>query len=280
MYDDCSWKMTDGYFAVMYGYIYEGKAVSAARVLELMKNKHIEPIPSNIEALRDRSKTDSLGKALACLQITWLMVQCLARTIKHLPMSTLEIGTVGYAFITIAAYIIQWYKPKDIQIPTVLHRGPDAPQPDTRQNGTSQFSAESRRPEMAFLRFGMAYRIEVFVLVITCLLFGGWHCIAWNFTFPTFAELWMWRVCSILSAVPALVFVALIPFFNRDTSTSNDSDSQSDSDSDGPSTVLYNWLAVYLLCRGIVLGLMFIGLRSLPAAVFETIDWTTFFPHL
>jgi hypothetical protein len=38
-------------------------------------------------------------------------------------------------------------------------------------------------------------------------LFGGIHCLAWNFSFPTYTELVLWRICSIVTTVIAVLSV-------------------------------------------------------------------------
>ncbi|TFY55955.1 hypothetical protein EVG20_g9129, partial [Dentipellis fragilis] len=48
----CAWTLTDGYFALMDGYVYDGKAVDVKGIMELMRNGDIDPIPSNAPALR------------------------------------------------------------------------------------------------------------------------------------------------------------------------------------------------------------------------------------
>jgi hypothetical protein len=51
--------------------------------------------------------------------------------------------------------------------------------------------------------------------VVTSLLFfifGGLHCAAWNFPFPTLTEKWMWRVSSVVVAtiIPLVWLAALL----------------------------------------------------------------------
>ncbi|KAJ6584464.1 hypothetical protein B0H19DRAFT_1318406, partial [Mycena capillaripes] len=43
-------------------------------------------------------------------------------------------------------------------------------------------------------------------------VFGGIHCVAWNAHFPSSAELWMWRSCSLgVAVIPFLLAVTVIP---------------------------------------------------------------------
>ncbi|TFY66562.1 hypothetical protein EVG20_g4532 [Dentipellis fragilis] len=115
-----SWTLADAYYVTMNGYVFKNEAIGHEDLLKLMQEGQIDPVTSDELSIRDRSKADSLAKLISCCQILWLVIQCLARAIEHLPMSTLELGTVGTAFMAVIAYGFQWHKPKDILRPTVL----------------------------------------------------------------------------------------------------------------------------------------------------------------
>ncbi|KAA1473473.1 hypothetical protein DENSPDRAFT_839949 [Dentipellis sp. KUC8613] len=317
----CAWTLTDGYFAVMNGYVYDGQVVDATRVLALMRSGAIDPVPSDVQALWDRSKADALAKFIACVQVVWLMVQCLARTVEGLPMSTLELGTVGYAFITVAAYGFQWHKPKDIRTYTVLQPKAGAAAsagaipsvrsaveltPLTTTNNAEDHAgstsgsheciiraeedhANDRNNELVDLErqrstipndsntpipapnisWAAALSIEYertivyLVFAVASPVYGIWHCLAWNFAFPSRAEMWLWRIDSVVCVTAGTVSLVLIWYYNRN---------------------LTAWLMLLLFAhiatRLIILVEMFIGLRSLPAGVFQTVRWTTLIPHI
>jgi hypothetical protein len=56
--------------------------------------------------IQDHSKTDGLAKTLICLQILWLSVECVARKVYGLPLSTLEIHTFVHVVCSLAVYIL------------------------------------------------------------------------------------------------------------------------------------------------------------------------------
>ncbi|TFY52951.1 hypothetical protein EVG20_g10329, partial [Dentipellis fragilis] len=118
----CAWTIMDAYFEIMDGFVYDGKVIRHFQILELMQEGEIDLVRSDSLGIGDRSKADGIAKLIACVQIVWLMLQCLARAIKHMPLSTLELGTVGYAFVAILIYGLQWQKPKDVRMPIVLQR--------------------------------------------------------------------------------------------------------------------------------------------------------------
>lgn len=76
------------------------------------------------EEILDKSKADGLSKALACLQAGWFCTQIIARAIQNLPISLLELTTLAHAFCMIAAYILWWDKPFEVQEPVVINARP------------------------------------------------------------------------------------------------------------------------------------------------------------
>src|ERR1700753_2358928 len=69
--------------------------LNAAQQNELI-TENIMGMPAlTAKEIWDKSKADKFAKLLACLQIAWLSVTCAARAVQGLPISLLEIGTVG-----------------------------------------------------------------------------------------------------------------------------------------------------------------------------------------
>lgn len=68
----------------------------------------------------DRSKADNVGKCLVCLQAGWAIVECISRLINHLPLTLLEINTLGHVLCALLMYLFWLQKPLDVNEPTVL----------------------------------------------------------------------------------------------------------------------------------------------------------------
>ena len=66
----------------------------------------------------DRSKANVLGKALVCLQITWMLVECIARKAAGLPLTLLEIHTFVHVVCAISLYAF-WFKVRRTCAPNV-----------------------------------------------------------------------------------------------------------------------------------------------------------------
>ena len=108
--------------------------------------------------------------------------------------------------------------------------------------------------------------------------FGAIHCIAWDFSFPTHAELLIWRISSV--AITAVPFY--IPFMFGLVVVLMDNGFKIAVNIIGGIAFILLFLAfiLYILAWIFTLALAFTSLRDLPHEVFDTIHWTTFLPHV
>jgi hypothetical protein len=116
---------------------------------------------------------------------------------------------------------------------------------------------------------------ELAVAVVAA-VFGGIHFVAWTSQFPSRMEQMAWRMCSIAMVCVPLLFLFPIAHASRPSGNARKS----------------NWLqhiadmctvlgcVLYVLARSIILVLAFISLRSLPPGAYQTVDWTTYLPHI
>ena len=82
-------------------------ALSAMQILYACQKGIITGPPKLSTAdLEDRSKGDVLVKGAAVLQLTWLVVQMIARASEGLAISLLEVMTLAFALCAIATYIL------------------------------------------------------------------------------------------------------------------------------------------------------------------------------
>jgi len=59
----------------------------------------------------DRSKGDALFKLIAVLQMSWFIIQCVARGKQQLALTELELVTLALASLNVATFAIWWHKP-------------------------------------------------------------------------------------------------------------------------------------------------------------------------
>ena len=123
-------------------------------------------------------------------------------------------------------------------------------------------------------------RMGVFALF--GVIFGGLHCIGWNFMFPTHQEQTLWRSTSLFITVIPLI-VAPIDFLlatllrTRDISSCTSLEKVSLLILDLVMTVL---LFVYVPARLSLIAQALALLRSQPANALTAVDWTKYVPHL
>ena len=242
-------------------------------------------MPTKVK-IEDKGKSDWLAKSLILLQTSWFVMQCIARAIEHLPVTHLEIVTLAYATMNFVIYTFWWNKPLNVDRPIRVFQKsePRESQPQTRepipeglvavlkfivglQDEDVDLNHEDRVPKFWANTTGEQAIADVVVLAVG-VCFGAIHCIAWVFSFPTYAELLIWRISSVaITAVPIYIFLMAI---------------------------LAGWLysmtfaiisilpagVLYIIARVVTLVLAFISLRDLPPGAYETVHWTTFIPHV
>jgi hypothetical protein len=108
------------------------------------------------------------------------------------------------------------------------------------------------------------------------MVFGGIHCLAWSFHFPSRTEQLLWQMSSLaITSVPALFIVASLVIMDTQVKCK-------------VSRLIMNLLVailsllgvLYALARIALLVLAFTTLRSLPIDAYHTVQWTTFIPHI
>lgn len=132
---DSDWTITHGFYTLMGGFVidtYDSTkqtnadyangisrlSLTPKGMLLLAKCNHLPRIPK--EDILDKSKTDELGKMMACAQVTWIVIQVCARLGLRLPVTILEVTTVSHVICALVLYALWWYKPRKVKEPTVL----------------------------------------------------------------------------------------------------------------------------------------------------------------
>ncbi|KAG1866201.1 hypothetical protein F4604DRAFT_1504955, partial [Suillus subluteus] len=112
------------------------------------------------------------------------------------------------------------------------------------------------------------------ILQLTALLmvtiFGGIHCMAWFFSFPTYQERVLWRISAVaITFTPWLCFLArFIP------------DSLLGIVGFVFGLICLVSVILYITVRALLLVLMCTALRNLPSGAYQAVSWTTLVPHL
>lgn len=121
------WTITHGFFAWMGGFMLYVDGMPRAtltpnELLEFVRRGSVDmPVITEAE-VEDRSKGDGLSKGIAVLQLVWFVAQLVARYIRNLPITLLEIDTLAVAALACIPYALWWKKPKDVGRPYIVHR--------------------------------------------------------------------------------------------------------------------------------------------------------------
>jgi len=197
----------------------------------------LDPPAIAVRQLEALNRGDFLAKALALVQVTYLMIQLIARKLDGLPSAQLEIAALAFSASSMITYILCWNRPQGVESIHImkLNRA-------LSESEIAQLAAHG--PQYLWTKFRSTYKFEkeldlepipndgmpyisrlmlipqavlsatgrndeIISLAIGALLggtlFGGLHCLAWNFHFPTSGEALAWRICSVItSTLPSL----------------------------------------------------------------------------
>jgi hypothetical protein len=123
--------MVSAFYIVMGGFAYDIRdlsdhhryiALTPAGFMAFAKAELITPDCLNNDDIADRSKADSLGKLLVCLQALWLVVNCIARKASGKPTTLLELNVIVHVVVAVVVYGLWWHKPLAVGTPTFLQR--------------------------------------------------------------------------------------------------------------------------------------------------------------
>ena len=248
------WTMRHAFFADMGGFLLQSPdfpafPVDGQQLIHLIDRKYLLYPEVDQEAIRDKNKADGFARTITLIQIAWFTIQCIARTIQHLAMSTFELSTLAFIFCSLNIMFFWFHKPLDVEAPIVLHtdtriadillgagdraRTPykstplDFLNPPERRTSIIAlckfglgvlfgFDMEtSERPVKTFVNSrttpyrGITVR-EMLYGVLVELIYFGIHPAAWNFTFPTRTERILWRVAGLQLLVVLLFYLAII----------------------------------------------------------------------
>ncbi|KAG6915933.1 hypothetical protein DXG01_009227 [Tephrocybe rancida] len=118
---DFGWTQTPGFFAIMGGFqICPSDGTTRPFTLHPddigpCLEKH--DITISEQDIQDKSKGDLLAKSLVLLQVTWFILQVVARAAQRLDITELEVVTLAFAILNYFTYFCWWNKPLDVNRP-------------------------------------------------------------------------------------------------------------------------------------------------------------------
>lgn len=222
------WGLTHGFYASTGGFSAnilkneeETEATLTAKgVIYFMKHDRDALRDISKKDIRDKSKHDSISKCLALVQVLWFGAQCIARLAQGLPVSLLELNTFVHTLYAFITYGLWWKKPFDVDVPHTIIIRDDAIR-DTLLSGQHPANVSSRylvtngvskplliRLSWRHLLYGtspfhvdkthpVSSHTSIMVASSFGALYGVLHLAAWNSSFPTPLEGFLWRISAL-----------------------------------------------------------------------------------
>jgi len=174
----------------------------------------------DIPRIKDKSKFDLLAKVLVCLQVSWMVVQCVAREFTGLPLSLLELNTVMHVMCALLTYGMWFKKPQDVGFPTTITPAEATKNLTCDQIKELEDCIEPLEDKSKSLQLNSSTKsdiaeVSIFIGAILGLIasgaYGGVHLSVWHGHFPTRVERGLWRISGcIIVGMPVFVVLFLL----------------------------------------------------------------------
>ena len=107
------------------------------------------------------------------------------------------------------------------------------------------------------------------------ILFGGIHCFAWFFDFPSIAEEYIWRTSAVIITTIPLTFYLIVENVRMQTTDAFFHDF-----SNLRTLMVCLSIVLYCMSRAALVVLPFLSLRCLPPEALLDFQWSSFIPHI
>jgi hypothetical protein len=222
--------------------------------------------PSDAD-IDERNKSSLLAKVMAMGQLLWFAANVISRLSGGLSVSLAEVETISNVLLSTLAYAAWFSKPYDVTKSMTITLDDDLRERAEHYYGSviKESSHEHRWNVVAVLQTEPAI---AFVMTLAFLGVAGMHVAAWNYSFPSFAELWIWRSCSLaLFAFPLLMIGPLLIVDKVERQ-------------EGLLLMVVLLTSLFVLSRLALMILALIVFRAAPASIYEKVKWTSYLGHI
>ena len=239
----------------------------------LMKADLLSAPDISTHDLEERNKNDRFARFITYLQVLHFSFQFFTSLGFNLPISTLELSAMAFVCPAALVEYLWWDKPLDLRTATIAKLDPKKnggfiyAVPRLQFKNLEQDLAEWGKGDFAlfFNRIGESYTSTQLAFgILTAVLVDGINFAAWNNSFPSETEQLLWRTMSastcgamILLWIGLSIPVKSIRLVICSLSTMS-----------------------YCICRIYLMIGVFVGLRSVPEALYQTVPWLSVLPGI
>ncbi|OQE26565.1 hypothetical protein PENSTE_c005G03676 [Penicillium steckii] len=122
--------------------------------------------------------------------------------------------------------------------------------------------------------------LEKVLHVLFNVIYGGFHLAGWNYEFPTVVEQWLWRISALCLVTSPLWGALWILWWMGVRSSRKCLFAFRDGDLDIVAAPFFFMVIIsYTMARTYFLVISLASLRLLPKDAYDTVNWTSVFPH-
>lgn len=248
-----SWALEQSFLVVKKGVKDKGSGglLTPDKLVELAEQGQHKPCDGvNINMLphKDdigkRSKKSWLEKIIAGGQTLWFSANIISRLVGGYQVTLLEDVTMAYACCGLIA-MVAWFKcPQDVDDPFEV---------DLHEIG----ALGGKSKGVSCVLELMVDRCQAGLVTLSLILVAGVHLAAWHYPFPSAAEAWIWRCCSLAT----LPLGSLIVHFSHRNAL---------------------WVAgpVFMFARLALWTVACIAFRRMSLSAFDTPNWSNYWGHI
>lgn len=232
----------------------------------------------------DKSNTDLLARIITMLQISYFVISVIVRVVYDMPICCLDLGTAALVVCSVLTYMATFQKSRFVdtamRLSTIASsQTMDSVRTYSRESGRTTIlssGAGGRPPRNEITRIVNDTDGVVPLILITTVLLSSIHVARWKLTFPSVADMWLWRLSAVIAAAAPLwllVWVSILQILSHFDICQNVGQAEFILGIAGAATVV-----IYAIARLVLIVEMFRGLGFLPPDAFKA-TWTANVPH-